>query len=125
MSRVILDAGAYVAFERGDTAVRAHIAAARRLGHELTTTSPVVAQVWRSARQALVSKLVAATRVDAPTEASARRAGELLAATRTKDVVDAFVVLLARDGDVILTSDLRDLRVLVSASKARVTLVAV
>jgi hypothetical protein len=125
MSRVVLDAGAYVAYEKGATTLRAHIAVGRRLGHELVTTSPVVAQVWRSPRQAMTSKLLAATRVDAPTEAVARRAGELLAKTKTKDVVDALVVLLARDADIIITSDARDLRPLLEACGTKATLLDV
>ena len=89
MSRLVLDAGAFVAFERGDVRIRAHLAAAHRLGLEVVTTSPVVGQVWRDGRrQALLARLLAATRVDAPDEAAARRAGELLRKSRTDDVVD-------------------------------------
>jgi len=46
MSRLILDAGAFIAFEKGDAGVRSRLAAARRLGVEVATTSPVVGQVW-------------------------------------------------------------------------------
>lgn len=117
MSRVVLDAGAFVAFERGDGHVRARLEAARRLGAEVATTAPVVAQVWRDGRrQALVARLLAATRVDAPDEATARGAGELLAKARSADVVDALVALLARSGDVILTSDPVDLGRLLAAA---------
>ena len=126
MSRLILDAGAFVAFERADATVRAHLTAARRLEDELVTTSPVVAQVWRDGRrQALLAKLLASTRIDAPDEATARKAGELLARTSTRDVVDAMVVGLARDGDSILTSDPKDLSVLVVAAGVRATIVHV
>lgn len=123
MTRVVLDAGAYVAFEKGDAMIRARIAAARRLGYELVTTSPVVAQVWRNARQAMLSKLLTATLVDSPSTSTARRAGELLAKTRTSDVVDALVVILARDGDTIITSDARDLYPLLTAAGIKATVV--
>ncbi|HTJ84673.1 MAG TPA: hypothetical protein VL400_23300, partial [Polyangiaceae bacterium] len=64
---MVLDAGAFVAFERGDVRMRARLAAARKLGLEIVTTAPVVGQVWRDGRrQALVATLLAATRVDAP-----------------------------------------------------------
>jgi len=120
VSRLVLDAGAFVAFERGDVGVRARLAAARRLGMDLVTSSPVVAQVWRDGRkQALLARLVAATRVDAPDESAARSAGGLLAKTRTSDVVDALVAVLARDGDTVLTSDPADLRRLLDAAGTR------
>ena len=123
MNRLVLDAGAFVAFERGDVATRARLAAARKLGMEVVTTAPVVAQVWRDGRrQALVARLVAATRVDAPDEAAARAAGELLATTRGSDVVDALLAVLARDGDTLLTSDLEDLRRLLAAAGSRVAI---
>ena len=123
MNRLVLDAGAFVAFERGDVATRARLAAARKLGMEVVTTAPVVAQVWRDGRrQALVARLVAATRVDAPDEAAARAAGVLLATTRGSDVVDALLAVLARDGDTLLTSDLEDLRRLLAAAGSRVAI---
>lgn len=126
MSRLILDAGAFVAFERGDQRVRAHLAAARRLGLELTTTSPVVGQVWRDGRrQALLARMLAATRVDAPDEHAARRAGELLAKSRTDDVVDALVVALARDGDTVVSSDPGDIERLLAAAGTRASVVTV
>jgi predicted nucleic acid-binding protein len=117
---MVLDAGAFVAFERGDVRIRARLAAARKLGLEIVTTAPVVGQVWRDGRrQALVATLLAATRVDAPDESAARAAGELLAATRTSDVVDALLAVLTRDGDVLLTSDPADLRRLLGAAGVR------
>lgn len=126
MARLILDAGAFIAFERGDVRVRARLAAARKLGMEIVTTSPVVAQVWRDGRrQALIARLVAATRVDAPDATTARRAGELLAKSGTDDVVDGMVVGLARHGDTVLTSDSEDVEILVEAAGVRVTITGV
>lgn len=125
MTRLVLDAGAFVAFEKGDARIRARLAAARRLGIDLVTTSPVVAQIWRDPRQALIARLISATSVDAPTELSARRAGELLARTRTRDVVDALLVGRARDGDTVLTSDPDDIETLVAAAGVDATIVRV
>jgi diphthamide biosynthesis methyltransferase len=96
--------------------MRERLTVAEEAGLELITSSAVVAQVWRSRRQARIARLLAATYVDAPSEAAARRAGELLAATRTTDVVDAFVIVLARQGDTLVTSDADDLRVLAEAA---------
>lgn len=126
MIRLVLDAGAFVAFERGDLRVRAHLAAAHRLRLEVATTAPVVAQVWRDGRrQALLARLLAGTRIDAPDEAAARRAGELMAKARTDDAVDALLVGLAHDGDTIATSDRDDIARLLAAAGTRATVLAV
>ena len=126
MIRLILDAGAFVAFERGDAVIRAHLTAARRLGLDVATTAPVVGQVWRDGRkQALLARLLAATRVDAPDESAARRAGELMARTRTADVVDALLVGLAHDGGTIATSDPGDIGKLLASAGTRATVLTV
>lgn len=125
MIRVLLDAGAFIAFERGDAMLRARLTAARRSGADLVTAAPIVGQVWRDGRrQALLAGLIPAVDVVAPDVESAKRAGELLARSRTRDVVDALLVVLARDGDTILTSDPRDIGVLVAAASVRATVVA-
>ena len=126
MSRLVLDAGAFVAFEKGKTGVRAYLAAARRLGVEVTTTSPVVGQVWRDARRhALLARLLSATHVRAPDERAARRAGEVLAKARHDDVVDALVTVLVRHGDTVMTSDPDDIRSLLAAAGTRATVIAI
>jgi predicted nucleic acid-binding protein len=126
MTRVVLDAGAFVALEKGDPRVRARLAAARRLGLELATSSPVIGQVWRDGRrQVLVARLISATNVDAPDEPAGRRAGELLAKTRTHDIVDALVAGHAKDGGTVLTSDPDDIEALLAAAGVRATVVAV
>lgn len=126
MSRLVLDAGAYIAFERGDVTTRALLTAARRSGHSVVTTSPVVAQIWRDGRrQALTARLIAASEIDAPDVAAARRAGALLSKTKTQDVVDALVAGLARSGDTVLTSDPDDIEALVNAADIRATMTRV
>jgi predicted nucleic acid-binding protein len=126
MTRVVLDAGAFVAYEKGDPLVRARLAAAQRLGLELATTSPVVGQVWRDGRrQVLIARLISATNVDAPDELAARRAGELLAKTRTHDIVDALIAGHAKDGDTVLTSDPDGIAALLAAAGVRATIVTI
>ncbi len=126
MSRLVLDAGAFIAFEHGDVRVRALLATARKLEMELVTTAPVVAQVWRDGRrQALIAQLIAATRVEAPDDAAGRRAGELLGRSRTTDVVDALLVGLARPGDSIVTSDPNDIGRLVAAATTSAAIVEI
>jgi hypothetical protein len=126
MSCLVLDAGAFVAYERADPRTRAHVLAARRLELDLVTSSPVVSQVWRDGRrQAVLASLLRSVRVDAPDELAARRAGELLARTRTADAVDALLVGLAHHGDAILTSDPDDIEALLAAAGTRATVIAI
>lgn len=54
-----------------------------------------------------------------------RRAGVLLARAGSHDVVDAALVLLADDGDEVLTSDVDDLTSLAVAAGADLELIAV
>lgn len=123
---MILDAGAFIAADRSETSVLTLLRSTHLRRIELVTVSPVVAQVWRSGRtQANLAKVLQGVEVIAPDEAAARRCGELLAATSTRDVVDGFVVALARRGDVILTSDPEDINVLAKAAKIRVTVAKV
>ena len=122
----MLDAGAFLAVERGDRDVAALIARERRGGRAPVTHGGVVGQVWRGgARQVPLSRLLAGVEVAALDEALGRRAGALLARAAASDVLDAAVVLLAGDGDEILTSDPGDLAVLAAASGTHVELVGV
>jgi hypothetical protein len=76
----------------------------------MITSGGVVAQVWRGVpRQANLARVLRGIDVRALDHAAARRIGELLGVTRTRDVVDAHVALLANSQDTVLTSDLPDL----------------
>lgn len=122
----MLDAGAFLAVERGDREVAALLARERRAGRVPATHGGVVGQVWRGeARQAPLARLLAGVDVAALDEGLGRRAGALLARAGRSDVVDAAVVLLAADGDEILTSDAEDLAGLASVSGIHVELVSV
>jgi hypothetical protein len=54
-----------------------------------------------------------------------RRAGALLARARKSDVIDAALVLLAADGDYILTSDPEDLEPLALAAGLQIEIIRV
>jgi predicted nucleic acid-binding protein len=109
-----LDAGALIAIERGDRGVAARIARTFERGAAVAVPAGVLAQVWRDGRrQVLLARLLTDDRVEVvPLDAfTARAAGQLLGGTGTTDVVDASVVLCARQREhVILTSDPDDLR---------------
>ena len=123
---LVLDAGALIGIDRDDRRTAGLIELGRRSGAALVTSAPVVAQVWRgSARQARLARLLAMIDVRAANLSDARAAGELLAATRTADVVDALLALLAVPGDQLLTSDPGDLGLLAAERGFPVTVVPV
>ena len=111
---VVLDAGALIAFERGDARMRALVREALAIGAPLTIPAGVLGQVWRgAARQAPIRALLKGptTRVPALDEVLAEAAGVLCGRAGTSDVIDASVVLVARrERAVVVTSDVDDLR---------------
>jgi hypothetical protein len=111
---VVLDAGALIAFERGDPRMRALVREALKDGARLVIPAGVLGQVWRgSARQAPLRALVKGptTSVPALDQVLAEAAGVLCGRAGTSDVIDASVVLIARrERAVVVTSDVDDLR---------------
>jgi predicted nucleic acid-binding protein len=111
---IVLDAGAFIALERGSTSVRGYVLLADRGHVSLATSAAVVAQVWRGGnRQARLARLLASDLVtelalDAETS---RRIGMLAAAfPGARDVVDGHIAIIALDRDaVVLTSDAEDI----------------
>jgi hypothetical protein len=123
--RLILDAGALIALERNDRAMWERLKIALRAGEPPVTHGAIVGQVWRGrgTRQALLSRALAALDVRGVDAALGRAAGELLARAKRDDVIDAAVVLLANDGDRIVTSDPDDLALLARAADLDIELV--
>lgn len=116
---MILDAGFLISVDRGERAAQEFLAAA--LVHEtpLTTTHPVIAQVWRDgARQARLARFLQSVVVvvfdDGP------EVGNLLARSGTNDVVDAHLVVVAvRRSEPILTGDVHDMESLTASLPER------
>jgi predicted nucleic acid-binding protein len=125
VSALVLDAGAFIALDRNDRSMIARLRVAQLNGHDLRTSAIVVAQVWRSpgGKQARVARLLRAVDVRPVDEQMGRDAGALLAKARTDDPIDATVVLVARSGDRILTSDPQDIGHLASSSRKKVIIV--
>ncbi len=114
---LVLDAGALIAYERGDPVVRAYIERAERTETTVSTTTAVVAQVWRDpAKQARLARLLRGVDEDELTGARARAVGLLLRTSGTADIVDASIVDLAEDGDEVLTGDPDDIVALAVAA---------
>jgi hypothetical protein len=126
VTALVLDAGALVAADRGDRPMMARLAVAQQHGLELRSNAMVVAQVWRDrqGRQASLARLLRAVDVRVISYEDGRQAGVLLGQAGITDPVDATVVLLARPGDRILTSDPGDLTRLASAAGNSAVIVA-
>ncbi len=124
---LILDAGALVAAERNDREVVALIKAAMVVGIPPVSHGGVVGQVWRGGRgrQANLARLLPGVDIVSLDERAGKDAGVLLARSDHSDVIDAAVVLLASDGDEILTSDPDDLVPLARAADLHVDIIPV
>lgn len=113
MKGAVLDTGALVAFERGDRVMALMVARAIELELRLWVPAGVVGQAWRNGRkQARLAQLLNSPLVEVVplSDELARRAGQRCGATKTRDVIDATVVLIARDeGVCAVTSDVEDL----------------
>lgn len=114
---LVLDSGGLIAFDQGDRHVAAMVEAARRRSEPITTSSGCVAQSWRrgGSRHALLARLLGGVNEVGLVPDVSRNVGRLCGDTDSNDVVDAHVALLARPGDVVLTSDAEDLKVLLRA----------
>ncbi len=124
---LILDAGAFLATERGDRDVAALVKRERLAGRVPVTHGGVVAQIWRGGqgRQAPVARLLNGVDVIAIDNSLGRLAGLLLARSGMSDAIDAAVICLTADGDDVLTSDPGDLRSLAEAAGVHVELIPV
>jgi hypothetical protein len=111
---LVLDSGALIALERNERSMWRRLKAALLAGNVPVSHGGVVGQVWRGrgARQALLAKALDGVDVRALDDRLGRVAGELLARAGTADVIDAALVLLADDGDDIVTTDIDDLELL-------------
>jgi hypothetical protein len=118
VTALVLDAGAFVAVDRGDRAIVARLRMAQQSGLGLRSTAVVITQVWRdpAGRQANLARLLKSVDVKSVDEHLGRAAGVLLGRAGTKDAVDASVVAVSGTGDRILTGDAGDIRPLVAAS---------
>jgi len=124
---LVLDAGALIALEKGDRPMWRRYKGALLAADVPRSHGGVVGQAWRQggARQALLARALQGIEVRPLDERMGRDAGALLARTRRSDVIDAAIVLLAEDGDVLVTSDAGDLEPLANALGRDVDIVEV
>ena len=110
---VVLDTGALMAFERNDARVRRMFELAVEHAIPIHVPAGVIAQAWRDGtRQARLSRLVGSGWLSVhPLDIEkAKGAGSICGRSKTADVVDASVVLLARrHAATVVTSDPDDI----------------
>jgi hypothetical protein len=122
--RLIVDSGALLALERNDRAMWCRLKLALLEGEVPLTHGGIVDQAWRGRgpRQAMLAKALAGIEIRPLDRDLGRAAGELLARAG-HSVIDAAVVLLADDGDQIVTSDPDDLEPLAATARRHVDLI--
>lgn len=109
-----LDTGALLALDHPGKALimQERLDEARRRGGTICVPADVVAQAWRSSRQARLARLLKSRDLDIAvmTLSVARSVGLMCAASGHSDVIDVHVVLCARQRQhAIVTSDPQDI----------------
>jgi hypothetical protein len=123
--RLVFDTGALIALERNDRAMWQRLKLALQAREAPLSHGGIVGQAWRGRgpRQALLARALDVLDIRRLDAVLGRAAGELLARAKQDDVIDAALVLLASDGDRIITSDPEDLAPLARAADLDVELV--
>ena len=108
---LVLDSGALIALEKNDRVMWRRLKAALVANSVPVSHGGIVGQVWRGGgpRQTLLARALAGIDIRPLDESLGRAAGDLLARAGSADVIDAALVLLADDGDDIVTSDPEDI----------------
>ena len=111
---LVLDTGALIALDRGDKRMIALLQRALAQGRAFRVPAGVVGQAWRNGGpQGTLARFLRSEEVEiVPLDDQlARSCGELCAAASASDVIDASVVIVARERrDLIVTSDPGDIR---------------
>ena len=116
---LVLDAGALIAFERGDRRIRGLLMLAGKTRDGILVPASALAQVWRGgARSAPLVRLIVAGKVDPLDERRAKEVGERLGSRDKADIADAHVVCCAIDHDAaVVTSDRDDMEALAESTE--------
>jgi PIN domain-containing protein len=116
----VYDAGALVAAERNDRRLWAEHRVWLEAGVVPIVPAPVVAQVSRSPREVQLRRLLRGCEVLPLDEPTAHAVGQLLGKSRTGDIVDATVVIVAITQHAeIVTADHAGISRLTTAAGAR------
>jgi hypothetical protein len=125
MSTVLYDAGPLIAADRNDRRFWAEHRARLELGIAPVVPAPIVAQASRSPEQAQLRRVLRGCEVVPLDEPLAHRVGTLLGESRTTDVADATLVVLAalRAPADIVTTDPDDLAHLLDVARVRARII--
>lgn len=124
MNPAVYDAGALVAADRNERSMWAEHRVRLEAGVIPSVPAPVVAQVSRSGRQAQLRRFLRGCDIVDFREIDAHATGRLLARSRTTDIVDAAVVVLATNRAAeIVTADRADISHLLAAARATLPIV--
>ena len=117
MRATVYDTGVLIAADRNVRRVWAEHRVRLEAGMVPFVPAPVVAQASRSPKQVQMRRFLRGCEIAPLDEVGAHKAGALLGKTRTKDIVDASVVVLANEHRAdIVTGDPDDLLQLLVAS---------
>jgi hypothetical protein len=124
MNSAVYDAGALVGADRNDRVIWAEHRVRLEGGVVPRVPATVIAQVSRSHRQAQLRRFLRGCDVVAFAEPDAHAAGRLLGRSKTGDIVDASVVVLAVASVAeIVTADRDDIARLLVAARASLPIV--
>jgi hypothetical protein len=123
---VVLDAGALIAFERGDENVKAILRGVLATKAQVIIPASTLAQVWRGGPAAAPLALLADSgEIDPLDEERAKEIGVRLGSRGASDIADAQVVCSAVERRaMVATSDADDIRALAEPGE-RLTVIAV
>ena len=120
---LVLDAGGLIAVDRLDRKVGAILRVAQQEKMPVRTSAAVVTQVWRSGPlQANLARALTGFDVASLDGQKGRSVGEVLALSRTADVVDGHLGFIVRSGDTVLTSDTNHIKKILNARSVTATL---
>jgi hypothetical protein len=120
---LVLDAGGLIAVDRLDRKVGAILRVAQQENMPVRTSATVVAQVWRSGSgQANLARVLTGIDVAALDMQSGRSVGEVLARSRTADVVDGHLGFIVRSADTVLTGDTNGIKKILTSRGVTATL---
>ena len=114
MAGLTLDAGALIAYERGDARIREILTVSYARGLVPTIPAIALAEVWRGdAKDARLARLLKACSIESVDEQLARAAGYLRRTTAASGTIDACIAVgVRRRRDAIATSDPNHMRTL-------------
>ena len=129
---LVLDTGALIQVDRGNRHTLSAIDAALDRGERVLVPAGAIGQAWRNpSRQVLLSRMLKRCAEVVLDGSEARASGQLCGKAGTADIIDASVAVAVaeanrRDDDVVLlTSDTRDLSVLLAALSIGARMVSV